>query len=151
MSVSVETNEQLRESRLISSIPGYLMRSIFTILRIFLMYQPLRVFSLLSTAIFLVGLALLARYAYFFAIGEGAGHVQSVIVGSALGITAILMFLLGLLLDLIARNRQLAEEILYRVHRDQVGARRSELVDEEPKVKCKLPRAFGPDFLTSSP
>lgn len=47
VSVPVETNQQLRESRLISSIPGYLMRSIFTILCIFLIYQPLRVFSLL--------------------------------------------------------------------------------------------------------
>lgn len=130
-SVPVKTNEKRRESRLISSMPRYVMRSIFTILRIFLMYQPLRVFSLLSLILFLVGLGLLARYAYFVAIGEGLGHVQSVIVGSGLGIMAFLMILLGLLSDLIARNRQLAEEVLYRVRRDRVGARSSELADVE--------------------
>ena len=150
ISVPVKTNEQLRESRLSSSVPRYVVSSIVKILRIFLMDQPLRVFSLLSIVIFMIGLALLARYAYFFAIGEGAGHVLSVIVGTALGIVAFLMFLLGLLSDLIAPNRRLAEEILYRLRRDQVDARRSELVDEEPKVKFKLPRAFGLDFLISS-
>ena len=131
VSVLVATNEQLRESRLISSLPRYLMSSIFTILRIFLMYQPLRVFSLLSMIPFTVGLMLLARYAYFFALGEGAGHVQSVIVGSALGITAFLMFLLGLLSDLIARNRQLAEEVLYRVRRDRIGSIKSQIAGAE--------------------
>ena len=84
-------------------------------------------------------------------LAQSAGHVQSVIVGSALGIVAFLMFLRGLLSDLIARNRWLAEEILYRLRLDQVGARRSELFDEEPRVKCKLLRAFGPEILTSSP
>ena len=84
-------------------------------------------------------------------LAQSAGQVQSVIVGSALGIVAFLMFLRCLLSVLTARNRRLAEEILYGLRLDQVGARRSELVVGEPKVKCKLPRAFGPEFLTSSP
>ena len=127
----VKTKEHLRESRLISSLPGYVMSSMFMILRIFLMYQPLRVSSLLSMIPFSVGLVLLTRYAYFFAIGEGAGHIQSAIVGSALGITAFLMFLLGLLSDLIARNRQLAEEILYRVRRDRTASGGSQMAGAE--------------------
>ena len=125
VSVPVKTNEMYRESRLIRSVPRYLVSSGATILRIFLMYEPLRVFSLLSSAPFAIGLALLIRYAYFYWIGEGAGHVQSVIVGSALGILAFLMFLLGLLSDLTGRNRRLAEEILYRIRRTELDRPRS--------------------------
>ena len=125
VSVPVKTNEMYRESRLIRSVPRYLISSGATILRIFLMYEPLRVFSLLSSAPFAIGLALLIRYAYFYWIGEGAGHVQSVIVGSALGILAFLMFLLGLLSDLTGRNRRLAEEILYRIRRTELDRPRS--------------------------
>lgn len=125
VSVPVKTNERYRESRLIRSLPRYLVQSVVTILRIFLMYEPLRVFSLLSSVPFAIGLGLLIRYAYFYSIGEGAGHVQSVIVGSALAILAFLMFLLGLLSDLTARNRRLAEEILYRIRRTELDGPRS--------------------------
>jgi glycosyltransferase involved in cell wall biosynthesis len=121
ISVPVETNEQLRESRLIRSVPRYVLRSIVTILRIFLMYEPLRIFAILSMLPGLAGVVLLLRYLYFFLIGEGSGHVQSVIAGSALGILAFQVFLLGLLADLIARNRRLMEDTLYHTRRLSYG------------------------------
>ncbi len=120
-SVPVLTNEKLRESRLIRSVPRYLARSMVTILRIFLMYEPLKAFSFLSLLPLFAGIALAVRYIYFLVIGEGAGHIQSVIFGSAMGILAFLIFLLGLLSDLIARNRRLEEEILYRIRRGDMG------------------------------
>lgn len=89
---------------MISSIPRDVMRSMFTILRIFLIYQPRRVFSLLSTAIFLVRLALLARYAYFFTMGEGAARVQLAVVGLALSSSAYLMSLLNLRSESMVRS-----------------------------------------------
>jgi glycosyltransferase involved in cell wall biosynthesis len=110
VSVPVETNERLRESRLIRSVPRYVVRSAVTILRIFLMYEPLRVFTILSLIPGLLGGILLLRYLYFFSIGEGSGHIQSVVAGAALGILAFQVFLLGLLSDLIARNRRLIED-----------------------------------------
>jgi len=117
VSVPVETNEMLRESRLIRSVPRYVVRSAVTILRIFLMYEPLRVFTILSLIPGLLGGILLLRYLYFFSIGEGSGHIQSVVAGAALGILAFQVFLLGLLSDLIARNRRLIEDATLMLRR----------------------------------
>ncbi len=79
------------------------------------MYELLRIFTLLSLIPFLTALILFARYVYYFAIGQGSGHVQSVIIASGLILIAFQVFLLGLLADLIAKNRRLSEEIHYRV------------------------------------
>jgi len=122
VSVPVETNDRLRESRLIRSIPRYVVRSAVTILRIFLMYEPLRVFTILSLVPGLLGGILLIRYLYFFSIGEGSGHIQSVVAGAALGILAFQVFLLGLLSDLIARNRRLIEDATLMLRRIGYGS-----------------------------
>ena len=127
VSVPVKTNPRLRSSRLIHSIPSYVARSALTILRIFLMYESLRVFTLLSLIPGLAGLAIFLRYLYFYVIGEGAGHVQSVVVASVLILLAFQVFLLGLLSDLIARNRRLSEDIYYRLRR----------IDSNPRPKSR--------------
>ena len=115
VSVPVATNPKLRESRLINNIFSYVMRSSVTILRIFMMYEALRVFTLISIVPTLAGVALFVRYAYFFSIGQGSGHIQSVVVASVLLLLAFQILLLGLLADLIAKNRRLSEEIHYRL------------------------------------
>lgn len=114
-SVPVGTNPQRRESRLIRSLPAYLLQSAVTILRIFLMYEALRVFLTLGTLPLLAGLALVARFFYFYLIGDGAGHVQSLVIAALLVVLGVQTFLLGLLADLIARNRHLSEETNYRL------------------------------------
>lgn len=114
-SVPVRTNPQQRESRLIRSLPVYLLQSAITILRIFIMYEALRVFLTLGTLPFLAGAALVARFFYFYWIGDGAGHVQSLIIATLLVVLGVQTFLLGLLADLIARNRHLSEETNYRL------------------------------------
>ena len=115
VSVPVETNPKLRESRLISNIFSYVLRSSVTILRIFMMYEALRVFTLISLLPALAGIVLFVRYSYFFSVGQGGGHIQSVVVASVLLLLAFQILLLGLLADLIAKNRRLSEEIHYRV------------------------------------
>jgi len=134
-SVPVVTNELTRESRLIRSTASYVLRSAATIMRIFLMYEPLRVFSYLSLVPLLAGLALFARYAYFFAIGEGGGHVQSFIVASVLLLLAFQVFLLGLLADLIGRNRRILEESLYRQGLNRQSAGEHQVPSRPPQVK----------------
>lgn len=114
-SVPVRTNPQQRESRLIRSLPVYLVQSAITILRIFIMYEALRVFLTLGTLPFLAGVALVARFFYFYWIGDGAGHVQSLVIAALLVVMGVQTFLLGLLADLIARNRHLSEETNYRL------------------------------------
>ena len=117
ISVPVTTNPIRRRSRLVRSVPGYVARSAVTILRVFLMYEALRVFLILGAIPLLAGLLLLGRFVYFYLIGDGTGHVQSLIVAAILVVLGIQAFLLGLLGDLIAKNRHLSEETNYRLKR----------------------------------
>ncbi len=110
-SVPVRTNADLRPSRLVKSIFGYIQKSIFTIFRIFAIYKPLLFFSTLSTVFWMPGLFFMLRYLYFVMIGEGKGHVQSVILGALLITIGFLLQVVGILADLIATNRKLLEKL----------------------------------------
>lgn len=124
--VPIRTNEQIRPSRLISSIPNYLANSSTIILRAYTMYRPLRVFISISLIFLLVGLIGTGRFLYFFAIGEGSGHVQSLILSAVLLIVGFQIFLIGLVADLIGFNRKVLEEILYRLRRVELGDKSDE-------------------------
>lgn len=100
-----------------SNQADYLANSTATILRAYTMYRPLRVFLLAGSSVLLAGLVLLGRYAYFWAIGQGGGHVQSVVVAAGLLIVGFQILLIGLLADLIGFNRKILEEVLYRLRR----------------------------------
>jgi glycosyltransferase involved in cell wall biosynthesis len=115
--VPVRTNPPVRPSRLADGMLHYVIFSGATLLRSFVMYRPLRVFSILGSAFFAVGLALGARYLYFAASGFGAGHVQSVILAAVLLIVGIQIFLIGLVADLIGFNRRILEETLFHARR----------------------------------
>jgi hypothetical protein len=84
------------------------------------MYRPLRVFISLGVLIALGGLILGIRYLYFFSIGQGGGHIQSVILAGVLIIVGFQVFLIGLLADLIGFNRRILEEILFRIKRREL-------------------------------
>ncbi len=114
-SVPIRTNGDLRPSRLIKSIPRYVARSVSTICRIFVTYRPLRLFLPLAMAIFLAGMILGTRYLYFRLMGQGAGHVQSVILAGTLLGTGVFVFLIGVIADLISTNRKLLEQIDWKV------------------------------------
>jgi glycosyltransferase involved in cell wall biosynthesis len=120
-SVPVKTNEKLRESRLIRGNTSYVQKSATTILRFFLMYEPLRAFSFISLAPFIASVVLFVRYGVFYFSGEGAGHVQSVVVASVLLLLAFQVFLLGLLADLIGRIRAIGEENSYQLRKQALA------------------------------
>jgi glycosyltransferase involved in cell wall biosynthesis len=111
----VRTNNQTRQSRLIRNIPSFLMLSIITIVRFYTMYRPLRVF--MTTGGVLIGAASLLslRFLYFYAIGRGAGHVQSLILAAILAIVGFQVGLIGLVADAASMNRKLTEEMVYRM------------------------------------
>ena len=119
--VPVRTNPQARPSRLVRNMPNYVVQSTQTILRAYTMYRPLRVFSMLGLLIMAGGVALGLRFLYFYAIGRGAGHVQSLILAAVLSIIGFQTLVIGLLADLIAFNRMILEELLYRMRRREVG------------------------------
>jgi glycosyltransferase involved in cell wall biosynthesis len=119
--IPVRTNEQTRPSRLMRGIPDYLANSITVILRAYTMYRPLRVFTAFSLIFLLGGFIGTVRFLYFYIIGEGAGHVQSLILSAVLLIVGFQVFLIGLVADLIGFNRKVLEEVLYRIRRIELG------------------------------
>jgi len=122
--VPVRTNDKLRESRLFRSIPNYLKRSIGTILRIYTMYEPLKTFGTIGLFIFAVGAAISVRFLYyFFFVDQGAGHIQSLILSAVFMILGFQIGLIGLMADLIANNRILIEDTLYRIKKIETNGR----------------------------
>jgi glycosyltransferase involved in cell wall biosynthesis len=119
--VPIRTNPQIRQSRLVRSVPSFLSVSAVTILRFYTMYRPLRVFMTFSALAIGVALLLGVRFLYFFALGKGAGHVQSLILAAILTIVGFQVGLIGLLADSMAMNRRLMEETLYRIRQRQLG------------------------------
>jgi glycosyltransferase involved in cell wall biosynthesis len=118
-SVPVRTNPPTRPSRLISSLRTYLLNSAVTIIRSYTLYRPLRVFFYVGMILLLLGLVLILRYAYFVAIGQGGGHVQSFIIAAVALIVGFQTWLIGLVADLIAFNRKILEELLYRTRKGE--------------------------------
>lgn len=121
--VPVRTNPKTRPSRLMRGIPHYLAHSSQTILRAYTMYRPLRVFTALGGLMILVGMFWGIRYLYFYAIGRGSGHIQSVVLAAGLLIVGFQILLIGLLADLIGFNRMILEELLYRLRRIEFNER----------------------------
>jgi glycosyltransferase involved in cell wall biosynthesis len=109
--VPVETNADLRESRLLSSIPSYIARSINTIIRILIVYRPFRFFALIGTTLFLIGALLFLRFFYFYFFSSGVGHIQSLVVAGAFTGIGYHTILIAFVADLISVNRLLLEKI----------------------------------------
>ncbi len=129
-SVPVRVNEDLRPSRLVKSIRSYLWRSIVTIVRIFLIYRPLKTFLTLS-AIFGAGFLIVStRYLYFFMIGEGEGHIQSLLLAAILATASFMSFSIAVIADLLSVNRALLEDIRQRSLRNQISAQNSASSDQ---------------------
>jgi hypothetical protein len=117
--VPIKTNPPLRPSRLISSVPRYIARSVVTVVRIFITYKPARFFGILSLIALLPGLIAIVRFLVLFSMGQGEGHVQSLVLGASLvGLSALLM-IAGVIADLVATNRRLLEDIRVRMLRQE--------------------------------
>lgn len=119
-SVPVRVNPVTRPSRLIRSTPAYVGRSILTILRIFVLYKPFRFFVLVGTMVLLPGIVLGVRFLIAYAAGQGEGHVQSLILASILIVTAVVIYVSGIITDLISANRVLLEDVRMRLLRAEI-------------------------------
>ncbi len=116
--VPIRTNEKLRESRLFPSMWAYVRRNSVSIFRIYTQYEPLKVFMTLASVIGIVALVVWIRFFYFYAIeGDGAGHVQSLILGAVLFNASIVLGAIGILGDLLAGQRVMTQRIFERVRR----------------------------------
>jgi glycosyltransferase involved in cell wall biosynthesis len=119
--VPIEVNPSTRSSRLMRNLSDYLFNSTATILRIYTMYRPLRVFSFIGGLMIIAGLVLGFRFLWYYLTGPGTGRVQSLILTAILLIVGFQTCLIGLVADLIGFNRKILEEVLYRVRRMELG------------------------------
>jgi len=117
-SVPIHTNEDLRPSRLFESTPSYIWKSVSTIVRIFVVYQPFRFFMSISALLLLAGALLGLRFLYFYMTGNGEGHVQSVILSGVLLVAGFQTSLIAFVADLLAVNRALLEKIKLSIDSD---------------------------------
>jgi hypothetical protein len=115
--VPIRTNKQFRPSRLFSSIPSYLRRSMATIVRIYALYEPLKIFLYIGGSVFSVGFLISIRFLYFYLTHRAGGHVQSLILSAVLMIVGFQIVMIGLLSDIISANRRLIEDVLFRVRK----------------------------------
>ncbi len=113
-SVPVSVNRVNRPSRLFRSTFEYVIRSISTIIRVFVLYRPLQFFFYLAAVVSIPGLLGIARFLYFYFTEGGAGHVQSLVISGMLVALGAILMAVGLLSDLISSNRRLLEDIRVR-------------------------------------
>ena len=115
--VKIATNRMTRKSRLFRSIPDYLRRAGGVMFRAYAMYQPVQTFAAVALLVFLLGIATWIRFLYYYFTGSGAGHIQSLVIGTGAVILAFLTMLVALLAELLAGNRRLLEDLLMRTRR----------------------------------
>ncbi len=135
--VPVATNPRTRESRLFGSVFSYIKRSAATIVRIYAMYEPLKVFTYIGLIVFGAGFAISLRFLYYFftqSAVERSGHLQSLIASAILMIVGFIVLVIGLLADVNAGNRKLIEDLLYRVRMMEVRQHEARRNDERPAL-----------------
>ena len=116
--VRVRVNSKLRESRLFPNLWFYLKRSASTMVRIYALYEPLKVFSYLGALVGGVGLVIIGRYLYYYLTVPGpVGKIQSLLAGTTLLGLGIVIGLIGVVSDVIAANRHLLEDVQYRLRK----------------------------------
>jgi len=139
-SVPIRTNGAVRPSRLFRSIPHFIVNTTATMLRAWAMYNPLRAFVSAGLVAFLIGMAPMIRFLWFYFSGEGGGHVQSLVIGAVCILFGVLAMMLGALADLIGRNRRLTEQVLERM---RMLEERISLINGGEDSEADPPRRFG--------
>ncbi len=121
--VPVRINPALRPSRLVKGSADYVRRSFVTVVRIFLLYRPLRSFFWAGAVLAAPGFLLLVRWLVFYLRGSERVRAPSLILAAILVLAGSQLWTLGFLADLMAANRRLLEDIQLRLRRRDAGAR----------------------------
>lgn len=115
--IPIIVNKVTRKSRLFDSMFGHMFHSGQAIIRSYSMYEPMKIFLLTGALIFMIGLI-----PFVFFVSQSiimgtpiAGHIQSLIFGGVFMILGVMMAIMGIMADLIAIQRKLTEDILFRI------------------------------------
>jgi glycosyltransferase involved in cell wall biosynthesis len=122
ISVPIRVNGDLRPSRLVKSMSSYVRRSLLTIFRVFMAYRPMSTFMVPGLILLSVGLLLGVRFLWLYLLGQGTGHVQSLILTAVLLMLGFTLVMFGLIADLLGVNRKLLEDVQWRLKRIEYGS-----------------------------
>ncbi len=114
MSVPIRVNGDLRPSRLVKSIWSYVSRSLFTMVRIYMIYRPMKFLFNVGLAPVALGAILLARWLYLYMYEyqiTGRVHLPSLVVAAILLLGGVQVWLSGLVAELLAANRRILEDV----------------------------------------
>lgn len=110
-SIPINTNEDLRPSRLMNSQIQYINRSMLTILRMSMVYSPFKFFILSGSLFIFLAFILFVRWSYFYLSGDPGSHTPSIVVASLFTMCGFGLWGLGAITDLLAINRKILEDI----------------------------------------
>ena len=119
--IRVNENDFARPSRLIKNNFQYIFRSAKTMIRFFIIYHPFRFFASLAAFFFILGFGIGLRFLYFYFLGDGAGHIQSLILCGLLITVSFQTALLAIIADLMGINRKLIEDVQIKVQNIKNG------------------------------
>ena len=115
ISVPIRVNEQLRKSKLMKNIFDYIFKSMKTTIRMFIVYRPFRFFITIAGMLAFLGLIVVARFLYYYFMGNGNGHIQSLILAAILLISSVQMGIIAIIGDLLSINRKIMEDVQTRL------------------------------------
>ena len=130
--VPIRSNARTRPSRLFDSAWVYIKRSASTIVRIYTMYEPFKVFTMIGLITFGAGFAISLRFLYYYLQNQGTGKLQSLLLAAVLMIVGFQVLLIGLVADVISANRKLLEDLLYRVRSMELNPPSPRTRDSQP-------------------
>ena len=107
--IPIEINPPSEDSRLFKTMSEFVVKQMLIIFKAFLLYKPLH-FSTLACLPFLLGNIVILRFIYFYLQGNGDGHIQSLVLGSALFLLGVILFSVGLLGYLIKDIKKTLEK-----------------------------------------
>ncbi|MDD5213784.1 MAG: glycosyltransferase family 2 protein [Candidatus Gracilibacteria bacterium] len=112
--VDITTNKPTRPSRLFKNMWHHMYKTTQIMIRVYAMYNPMRIFFALGTPFLVLGLLGLSRFMYFYMMNPvDTGKIQSLVISGVFLMIAIQFYALGIIGDLIAKNRRLIEDDLY--------------------------------------
>ncbi len=113
-SIDIITNKPTRPSRLFKNMFHHIYATGQIMLRVYSMYNPLKIFFALGTIFFILWSIWIGRFLYYYSLfPENTGKIQSLVLSWVLMILAFQFFWLWVIWDLIAKNRKLIEDDLY--------------------------------------
>jgi glycosyltransferase involved in cell wall biosynthesis len=117
MSVPIQVNPKLRESRLIRNTPSFITRQSTTLFRMYAVYKAYKLFVILGIIVALPGVLGFLRFLYFYLTGDGAGHIQSLIFSAVFVICGFFIVMFGVIAELISSNRKMIEMMIYKIRK----------------------------------